>query len=363
MLEAIRGARHTIDLETYIFAPDQTGFEILEALVNAANRGVRVRLQADDYGSITLSPRFFAHLTAAGGEVRYFNPLKFGRFGVRDHRKLLVCDARIVFIGGANIADEYNGDGLTHGWFDLMMRIEDAGLAVELTAEFEKLFLTAEFERRPLPRLRAFRKLHPLRVEPARLLAIRPGRGAGVFQRALQHDLTRAGSADFIMPYFLPGHRLRKKLRQIVRRGGRVRLLLPAHSDVPAARDAGLVYYPRLLRAGVEIYEYQPQILHAKLYRVDGIVFAGSSNLDLRSFKLNYELMLRLTDPAAVAGAESIFSAALKHSVRVELPAFRRAQTFWARWKSRWAHFLLARIDPFIALRQLDSIPQRRPKP
>jgi cardiolipin synthase A/B len=135
-----------------------------------------------------------------------------------------------------------------------------------------------------------------------------------------------------------------------------VRLILPAHCDVPVARAAGLVYYARLLRGGVEIYEYQPQILHAKLYRVDEKVFAGSSNLDVRSFKLNYELMLEFADRATVDGAREIFAAALKNSRRVELKEFRRSQNFWQRWKNRWAHFLLARVDPLVALRQIRAL-------
>lgn len=360
MFAAVRNARRSIDLEIYIFANDQSGRKMLEALVSAARLGVRVRVLTDAYGSFMLPGNFFAPLTAAGGEVRTFNPLRFGRFGVRDHRKLLVCDARTVFIGGANVADEYDGDGATHGWFDLMMRIEDAALAAELAIEFHRIFLAADFERRTLPRLRVFRRLNLRRSSHARVLAVMPGRGTGVFQRVLQHDLAHAKAVDLIVPYFLPIRRLRKLLRQVVRRGGRVRLILPALCDVPPARAAAQVYYPRLLRAGVEIYEYQPQILHAKLYRVDGIVHVGSSNLDLRSFKLNYELMLRLADAGAVAGAKEIFSEALKHCVRIELPAFRRAQTFWSRWKNHWSHFLLARIDPLIALRQLDSMPVRK---
>lgn len=359
MLEVIRAARHDLVLETYIFAFDQIGSQMLQALTDAASRGVRVRVLADDYGSITLPNEYFEPLLVAGGEVRFFNPLRFGRFGVRDHRKLLICDGLTAFVGGANLADEYDGDGLTEGWFDLMFRIEDAELALQLTAEFEKIFQAADFARRPLPRLRAFRLIHPLRHKPARMLAVKPGRGAGIFQRALQKDLAGAGAADFITPYFLPGRKLRKRLRQIVRHGGRVRLILPAKCDVPTARAAAMFYYPRLLRAGVEIYEYQPQILHAKLYCVDDLVYAGSSNLDIRSFKLNYELMLRLTDPAVVAGAREIFTEALAHSVRIELKTFRQTQHFWQRWKNGWAHFLLARIDPLIALRQLDSMPAR----
>ena len=86
---------------------------------------------------------------------------------------------------------------------------------------------------------------------------------------------------------------------------------------------------------------------------MDEKVYAGSSNLDLRSFKLNHELMLRLADGATVAGAREIFAAALAESRRIELPAFLRSQNFWRRWKNHWAHFLLARIDPLVALRQI----------
>jgi cardiolipin synthase len=234
-----------------------------------------------------------------------------------------------------------------------MAKIEDAALAAGLTEEFVRIFSNAAFEHGRLRRLRVFRRIRR-RTDAAQILAVQPGRGAGNFQRALQQALARASAADFIVPYFLPNRRLRKLLRQIVRRGGRVRLILPAHCDVPVARAAGLVYYARLLRAGVEIYEYQPQILHAKLCIVDEKVFAGSSNLDVRSFKLNYELMLQFNDPATVAGAKEIFSGALKNSVRIELKKFRRSQNFWQRWKNRWAHFLVARIDPLVALRHIN---------
>ena len=363
MLDAIRQARESIELETYIFAADETGRRVREALIEAANAGVRVRLLVDAFGSFNLSGDFFAPLIAAGGQVHFFNPLRFSRFGVRDHRKLLVCDDRMVFIGGANISDSYDGDGVTHGWFDLMIRMENKGLAIRLREEFEQLASNADFVRRRLRKLRAFRRFRRTPEDGPKLFVVRPGRGISAFQRALQHELTHASSADFILPYFLPNRRLRKRLGQIARRGGRVRLILPAHCDVPLARTAGLVFYSRLLRSGVEIYEYQPQILHAKLYLVDDRVFVGSANLDVRSAKLNYELMLEFSGTAEVAGAQEIFSGALEHSRRIMLEKFRHSQTYWQRWKNHWAHFLLARIDPLIALRQLDSIPQPAAKP
>lgn len=357
MLAAIQTASLTVDLEIYIFANDHIGVQVLAALVQAAERGLRVRVLVDAFGSITLPANFFSPLTAAGGKAHFFNPLRFSRFGVRDHRKLLLCDGEVAFVGGANIADDYDGDGVGHGWFDLMLRLEDAALTHDLTGAFERLFSQAA-GRIQHPRLRAFRQIRHGPMSVTRILAVNPGRGAGVFQRALQQDLARAQSADILVPYFLPNRRLRKLLCQIVRRGGRVRLILPARCDVPAARAAGLVYYSRLLRGGVEIYEFQPQILHAKLYLVDEKAYAGSSNLDIRSFKLNYELMLRLTDADAVMGAREQFATALEHSRRIEPAAFRRSQTFWQRSKNRWGHFLLAQVDPLVALRQIT--PRRR---
>ena len=355
MLEAIGGAQRSVDLEMYIFADDQTGRAFLAALTAAARNGVRVRVLVDSYGSLNLSGDFFDSLQRAGGQVRFFNPLRFSRFGVRDHRKLLLCDEKTVFIGGANLSDDYQGDGLARGWFDLMVQVEDETLGFLITADFERIFSNANFAVRHRQKFRLFRQVRRPVVHATRLYSIQPGRGASNFEHQLYHELSRASSADIIVPYFLPNRGLRKLLRKLVQRGGRVRLILPALSDVPMARAAGMVFYSRLMQAGVEIYEYQPQILHAKLFIVDQTVFVGSSNLDVRSFNLNYEIMLSLNEPATVNDAKDVFQSALINCRRVEFDEFRRSQNLWQRWKNHWAHFLVARIDPFIALRQLQS--------
>jgi cardiolipin synthase len=187
-------------------------------------------------------------------------------------------------------------------------------------------------------------------------LSIRPGRGASPFQTALYRDLASAREVRIVSAYFLPTRRVRRELLRVARRGGRVQLLLAGKSDVPVSQMAARSLYHRLLKGGVEIYEYQPQILHAKLLLCDGVAYAGSSNLDIRSLNLNYELMLRFTDKTARDEAEAIFERVLKHSRRIELGSWRKAQTLWQRWKNHWAHFLLARIDPFVALRQFRSM-------
>jgi cardiolipin synthase A/B len=357
LLAALATARTSIQLETYIYAEGRLGRQVLAELAGAARRGVRVRVLVDAVGSWFLPDRFFDALLAAGGEVRRFNPLHRWRFGVRDHRKLLICDDRLVVVGGFNLADEYDGDGLSRGWFDLGLRLEDPRLARELAESFAELFALADFHRKPMLRLRPFRRKRPSEPRGAgRLLTTHPGRGASRFQTALSRDLATAREVRIISAYFLPTRRVRRDLLRVVRRGGRVQLLLAGRSDVPVSQMAARSLYLRLLRAGVEIYEYQPQILHAKLILVDDVVYVGSSNLDLRSLTLNYELMLRLTDPVVTAGAAALFAGALQHSRKIERATCKKSQTFWQRTQNHWAHFLLARIDPWVALSQFRSL-------
>ena len=357
MLEAIAAAQKSIRLEIYIFSDGKLGRQFLEALLASARRGVRVQILVDALGSWLLPDDFFAPLVAAGAEVRRFNPLHLWRFGVRNHRKLLVCDDATIFIGGFNVSDEYDGDGVTRGWCDVGVRIENPTLAGELAASFDELFALSDFRRNPLMRLRVFkRRRKPLNQPAGELLLSHPGRGASPFQTALYQDLAKAHEVRIVSAYFLPTRRLRRDLMRVARRGGRVQLILAGQSDVLVSQLAGRSLYRRLMKAGVEIYEYQPQILHAKLILSDGAVYAGSSNLDIRSLNLNYELMLRLEDETVAVEAREIFERLLKHSRRIEPDQWRKSRTFWQRWKNYWAHFLLTRVDPLVALRQFRSM-------
>jgi cardiolipin synthase len=357
MLKAMAAAQKSIRLETYIYSDGKLGRQFLGALLAAARRGVRVQILVDALGSWLLSDDFFEPLVAAGVEVRRFNPLHLWRFGVRNHRKLLICDDATMFIGGFNMADEYDGDGVTRGWCDIGVRIENPTLAVELAASFDELFALSDFRRNPLMRLRVFkRKRKPLKKSAGELLLSHPGRGASPFQTALYQDLAKAREVRIVSAYFLPTRRLRRDLMRVARRGGRVQLILAGQSDILVSQLAARSLYRRLLKAGVEIYEYQPQVLHAKLILSDGVVYVGSSNLDIRSLNLNYELMLRLEDKTVAVEAREIFERLLKHSQRIEPRQWRKSQTFWQRWKNHWAHFLLTRIDPFVALRQFRTM-------
>lgn len=357
MLEIIGTAKKSIRLESYIYSDGQLGRRFLTALLAAAGRGVQVRVLVDAVGSWLLPANYFHSLIAAGAEVRRFNPLHLWRFGVRNHRKLLVCDECIVFIGGFNVADEYDGDGVTRGWCDVGVRILNPALAEKLAASFEGLFALADFHHKPFLRLRAFKRRHPFSGKNSEeLLLCRPGRGASPFQSALYRDLATASDVRIISAYFLPTRRLRRDLMHVVRRGGRVQLILAGKSDVPLSRMAARSLYHVLLKAGVEIYEYQPQVLHAKLVFSDGAVYVGSANLDIRSLNLNYELMLRFENKIIAAEALEIFERARKNCRRIDLGEWHRSQNWWTRCQNHWAHFLLARIDPFVALRQFRAL-------
>jgi len=357
LLQAIGVAKESIQFETYIYAQGKLGGQFLAALTAASRRGVRVQVLVDAIGSWLLPDDYFHPLAATGAEVRRFNPIHPFRFGVRDHRKLLICDAAVVFIGGFNVSDEYDGDGVTAGWFDLGLQIQDRRLASKLASSFTELFVLADFRKKAWLQFRVLKHRGRKTNQPAgELLLAQPGRGASPFQIALYRDLRHARVVRIISPYFLPTRRLRRDLLRVARRGGRVELILAGKSDVLIAQLAARSLYRRFLKAGVEIFEYQPQILHAKLICIDGVVYAGSSNLDIRSLNLNYELMLRLENQTAVAHALTIIGRLRENSRKLELRSWLKTQTWWQRWKNHWAHFLLTRIDPFVALRQFRTL-------
>jgi cardiolipin synthase A/B len=356
MLAAIDAASKSVCLETYIFSPGPLGEWFGDALIRARQRGVSVRVLVDAIGSFSLPDSFWTPLRQAGGEARFFNPVALKRLGIRNHRKLLLCDNTVAFVGGFNIAPEYEGDGITHGWRDLGMRLESP-LVIELAASFDAMFQLADFRHKRLVRLRRAALPRRPTSRNEQLLLGRPGLGRNPVRRALRADLRRARNAQLMVAYFLSPQRIARQLRRAVRRGGIVQLILPGKSDVALSQLAAHSQYQRLMKEGVEIYEYQPQILHAKLFVVNNAVYVGSSNLDPRSLSINYELMIRFEHPQMVAEAREIINDALRHSLRVDPKAWRHSRNYWTRLKERWALFLLARIDPHVARKQWQALP------
>ena len=355
MLDAIRAAQKQVRLEVYTFAASPLGGQFLDALVQARQRGARVQVMLDAIGSLSLPESFWEPLTSIGGEFRWFNPLKLGRLIYRDHRKLLVCDDGVAVIGGCNIAPEYQGDGVTGGWRDLGLLITGR-LVGELAGTFDDFFSRAEFKHKLLQRLRRSRSEKTRTGENWSLLLCGPGRRQTSLKRTLANDLARARRVQIICAYFLPTWRIRKELRGVVRRGGKVQLILAGKTDVRLSQLASRRLYRLFLRAGVEIHEYQPQVLHAKLLIVDGTVYVGSANLDARSLSINYELQLRLVDNQMAAEAREIFAKDLGHCRPIERRTWSKSRSVLTKLLEELAYFVLARLDPYVARWRMKSL-------
>lgn len=356
MLSCIEGACQSIWLETYTFAPDSLGERFRDALMRAAGRGVKVRVLYDALGSIGTPAAFWTPLQEAGGEVRQFNPLALERLGIRDHRKMLIGDGSVAFVGGFNISADYEGDGVSCGWCDLGLQVKGP-LVGQLATTFEEMFRRADFRHKRFPRLRKLAARRSMESPHEQVLLSGPGREQSPIKRWLNRDLAQARSVDIMVAYFLPTWRLRHELMSVSRRGGRVRLLLAGKSDVQVSQLAAQSLYRRLLRAGIEIYEYQPQILHAKLTIIDNAVYVGSANLDQRSLNINYELMVRFDNTEMAAEAREIFETNLGQSTRITRESWKATRSWWRRLKQHWAYFLLVRIDPYIARSQWRALP------
>jgi cardiolipin synthase len=347
MIEAIRNAKRCVRIESYIIKTGEPTLQIRHELIAACKRGCQVKILADALGSNELPDSFWNELRRHGGEVRRFNPLSLHRIAFRDHRKMLASDETLAIVGGFNIGPEYlSGDGIAKGWRDLGMEVRGP-MVHGLVAAFDDMYRRADFKHPPLARLR--KSLQTAITNPeGRILLGNPGRNSRI-KNAIAQDLKTSTRVSIISPYFLPTWAIRREITRAARRQGKVRLILPAKTDVALSYFAAQRYYGRLLRAGVEIYEYQPQILHAKLMVFDNIVYTGSCNLDSRSLGINYELLLRFEDPALAAQAEGVFHDVLSHCRRVNYRQWRHYGGFFHHLKVRWAYFLLARVDPMLA--------------
>jgi cardiolipin synthase A/B len=355
MLAAIREAQSSIRMEMYIYTASPIGESFRDALAEAAQRGVSVRVLIDALGSLTLPDKFWSPLIEAGGQFRWFNPLRLRFWTFRNHRKLLVCDDTKAFIGGFNISTEYQGDGIHKGWHDLGVQISGR-ISMELAGSFDELFSLADFQYKRFATLRRTTHRRIISTLDGQIILNGPGRGVNYYIRALLSDLKQAQSVQIICAYFLPTRAVRRALIKAARRGSRVQLILPGKSDVLVSQLACRRLYTPLLHAGVEIFEYQPQILHSKLFIMDDVVYSGSANLEPRSFYIDYELMVRFSRPDILQDAQVSFEAALRHSEQIHATTWSRSRSLWRKIVERCAYFLLARIDPYVAEFQWKSL-------
>lgn len=348
LLGLIREAQTELKLCFYIFAEDQTGQTVRDALAEAAARGVAVTLIVDGFGAAG-TEAFLAPLQQAGGRVFYFSADWSRSYLIRNHQKMVIADGARALICGYNIADAYFAPPAENGWNDLGLII--AGPVVEPLLRWflglEAWVTDAKAHWRVIRR--RVREWDP-GTGPVRLLVGGPTRALNSWARSLKRDLERSGRLDMMMAYFTPSPGLLRRIRRIARKG-RTRLLMPAHSDNGATIGASRLLYGTLLEQGAAIWEFSPCKLHTKLIVLDDAVYVGSANFDMRSMFLNLELMLRIEDAALADRMREHIGRTLAHSERITPALHRQRATAWnrLRWTLSW--FLVAVLDYTVARR------------
>jgi cardiolipin synthase A/B len=323
MLEAIRGARKTITFEMYIFTEGAVGEAFTEAFVERARAGVKIHFLYDALGSNKIDEKYLARLKEAGVETAKYNPLRWytlAQMNNRTHRKLMVVDGRIGFTGGAGVQDQWAGDAQNpEHWRDTHFRVEGP-----VVAQMQATFLEnwVETTGAVLHGEGYFPQLEPAGPQRAQMMLSSPGGGGESMQLLYLLSIAAAvKSIHLANSYFVPDNVEAEALAAAAKRGARVRVIVPGpHMDNKIVRRASRAGWGRLLRAGVEIYEYQPTMYHVKSMVVDGLwTSVGSTNFDTRSFSTNDEANLNILDAGFAAEQERIFEDDLKRSRRVTL--------------------------------------------
>jgi cardiolipin synthase len=322
--KAIDEARDYLIVQFFIVRDDELGRDIQRRLVAAAGRGVRVHMLIDQVGSRQLPAAYRETLRAAGVRLETFvtNRERGKRFRLnfRNHRKLVVADGRVGFVGGQNIGDEYMGRDPRFGpWRDTFLRLEGPiVLALQLPFVEDWYFTTKE-----IPRL-----AWEVQSAPGNMAAsIVPGTPATVWNTcpAMYFEVIRSARKRLWLasPYFVPDPALRAALAHAALRGVDVRLILPENPDHILPWLSSFTFYPAMREAGVKIYRYQPGFMHQKvLLADDDLSIVGSINLDYRSFILNFELSAAIASRAFANRVEEMFEADFAHAPLDDMRAY-----------------------------------------
>jgi len=320
LLEAVAAARKTITFETYIYWSGEVGQAMADALSERARAGVRVNVMIDWAGSIKMERSLLEQMETAGVIVHRYRPLHWynlGRLNNRTHRKLLVVDGRIGFTGGVGIADVWQGDAQDPDhWRDMHFRVTGPVVA-QMQAAFNDNWIKTTGE--VLNGDDYFPALAPVATSNAHLFISSPAGGSESMHLMYLMAIAAAEhSIDLEASYFVPDALIAKALLVAVQRGVRVRIILPGkHIDSETVRIASKGEWGELLQGGVEIYEYEPTMLHNKLLIVDHeMVSVGSTNFDIRSFRLNDEASLNIYDRDFAAHMTEVFEQDLKPTKR-----------------------------------------------
>jgi cardiolipin synthase len=345
-LAQISTAKTSVHLEAFIFHRTAIGQRFMDALVERARAGVKVRVVIDAVGSLPTSDHFFDPLRAAGGQVVWYQPFRWytlKRWNNRTHRELLIVDHDTAWIGGAGIGSAWDtgtgsGPAALPAWRDLMVRVSGP-VASALDAVFAQSWLEASGEILLAPAPHAAAAPSVMNAPAALVVSSTPTGGRATRGRLLFALMVASARHALVIdsPYFVPDPAMRRALTEAAQRGVQVTVITPgAHNNHLIARLASRRHYGELIASGVRIFEYQPGMIHTKLMLVDGLwSIVGSTNFDNRSMGLNNEVNLLLRDPALAEQFQRTVAGYLSHSRQITLeewaarPAVERAMAWF----------------------------------
>lgn len=346
----IERARRSIRMFSYMFCADRSGDEVLNALIAAAQRGVRVQLIIDSFGSADTKHSYFDALVAAGGSYHCFSSRWGLGYFVRNHQKILIVDEADALVGGFNISDYYFNRKGDESWEDLGLVVSGPEVA-HLAEYYDRLDHLSEGGR---IKFRAMRRL---------IREWRPGDGkvqwllGGPTNRisplglVLKRALEKAQRIDIVAAYFSPSQTILRRIAKVTRRGNGSRLVMAGKTDNGATIGAARSLYRYLLRRKARIFEFQPRPLHMKLFVIDDCVYIGSANLDVRSLFINMEIMVRISDANFAAHVVKLIDGLVAQSEEQTPALLKQRDSAWSRFKSGLAYFLVNSVDYSIGRR------------
>ncbi len=328
MLEAIRGARQTITFETYIYWSGTIGDEFIAALVERSRAGVKVHVLLDWVGSAKMDPKLIADMRAAGVEVIKFHEPNWSdidKLNNRTHRKILVVDGKLGFTGGVGIADHWRGNARNPDeWRDTHFRFEGPVVA-QMQAVFLDNWMRASGK--VLHGAHYFPALQPVGDQAAQVFSSSPSGGSESMYLMYLMAITAArDSIDLAHSYFVPDDMAIDALVKAAERGVKVRIMTPGpHTDSSIVRRASRGQWGRMLKAGIKFAEFQPTMFHVKSLVVDELITSvGSTNFDVRSFRLNDEANLNVLNRPFARAQRLIFEADWARSRPVTLEQWQQ---------------------------------------
>jgi cardiolipin synthase len=343
MLAAIRSARRTITFETYIYWTGAIGEQFADALIERAGAGVSVHVMLDWVGCSKLSKEVIDRMTRAGIEIERYHALRWfslGRLNNRTHRKVLIVDGALGFTGGVGIADQWAGHAQDPShWRDMHFRVEGPAVAQMQAAFLDNWIKTTGCV---LHGDEYFPALSAMGAQEMQMFTSSPDGGMDSMRLMYLLAITAAErSIDIEAAYFIPDALMIRELQSARGRGVRVRVLVPdKHLDSETVRRASKRAWGSLLKSGVEMYVYEPTMLHCKMLIFDDyMVSVGSTNFDMRSFELNDEASLNVYDAPFAQQMTQVFERDLKASTRYTYQAWQSRS-----WGQQFAELVLLPI-------------------